>query len=65
MNKKDIKSLHLETGLTQVEFAKKVGVSVVLVAMTETGQKRVSLNYLQKLANAFRREIIVTIRPTV
>lgn len=65
MNKKDIKSLRLETGLTQVEFAKKVGVSVVLVAMTETGQKRVSLNYLQKLANAFRREIIVTIKPTV
>ena len=37
-------------GLTQAEFAKALGVSAVLIAMVETGQKEVSKNLLIKIA---------------
>lgn len=36
--------------MTQAEFAKSLGVSVVLISMVETGQKDVSKNLLIRLA---------------
>ena len=45
-----IKKIRDEAGLTQPEFAKELGVSAVLIAMVETGQKEVSKNLLLKLA---------------
>jgi len=47
-----IKKIREEAGLTQPQFAKAVGVSSVLVAMIETGQKEVSKSFLLKLAKA-------------
>lgn len=45
-----IKKIRDEAGLTQAEFAKALGVSAVLIAMVETGQKEVSKNLLIKIA---------------
>ena len=45
-----IKKIREEAGLTQAEFAKALGVSAVLIAMVETGQKDVSKNLLIKIA---------------
>ncbi len=45
-----IKDIRSEAGLTQAEFAKVIGVSPVLIAMVESGQKEVSKNLLCKIA---------------
>jgi len=45
-----IKKVRDEAGLTQAEFAKALGVSAVLIAMVETGQKEVSKKLLIRLA---------------
>ena len=45
-----IRKIRDEAGLTQAEFAKALGVSAVLIAMVETGQKEVSKNLLIKIA---------------
>jgi transcriptional regulator with XRE-family HTH domain len=63
LTKKDIRSVRKETGLTQEDFAKKVGVSVSLVAMTEAGIKPVSRAYLQKLASKLKKTFIITVKP--
>ena len=47
-----IKKIRKESGLTQPDFAAKVGVSSALIAMIETGQKEVSKNFIVKLAQA-------------
>jgi len=46
-----IKEIRTEAGLTQSEFALAVGVSPVLIAMIESGQKEVSKNLLLKIAD--------------
>lgn len=46
-----IKEIRTETGLTQSEFAVSVGVSPILIAMIESGQKEVSKNLLLKIAD--------------
>lgn len=46
-----IKKIRIEAGLTQTEFAVSVGVSPVLIAMVESGQKEVSKNLLLKIAD--------------
>jgi transcriptional regulator with XRE-family HTH domain len=45
-----IKKIRDEAGLTQAEFAEALGVSAVLIAMVETGQKEVSKKLLIKIA---------------
>ena len=40
--------------MTQAEFAKALGVSAVLIAMVETGQKEVSKNLLIKIAEGLK-----------
>lgn len=45
-----IKKIRDEADLTQADFADAIGVSAVLIAMVETGQKEVSKNLLLKLA---------------
>lgn len=45
-----IKNIRNESGLTQEDFAKALGVSTVLVAMIETGQKPASKSFIEKLA---------------
>lgn len=45
-----IKRIREEAGLTQPEFAKKIGVSPILVSMVETGQKPVSKKMIEKIA---------------
>ncbi|PIZ96555.1 MAG: hypothetical protein COX80_01050 [Candidatus Magasanikbacteria bacterium CG_4_10_14_0_2_um_filter_33_14] len=45
-----IKKIREESGLTQEEFAKSLGVSKVLISMVETGQKKVSKSFIIKLA---------------
>ncbi len=47
-----IKKIRDEADLTQAEFAKALGVSAVLIAMVETGQKEVSKSLLIKIAEA-------------
>ena len=49
-----IKKIRDEAGLTQAEFAKALGVSAVLIAMVETGQKDVSKNLLIKIAGGLK-----------
>lgn len=49
-----IKKIRDEAGLTQAEFAKALGVSAVLIAMVETGQKDVSKNLLVKIAKGLK-----------
>lgn len=46
-----IKKIRTEAGLTQADFASSIGVSSVLIAMVESGQKEVSKKLLQKIAN--------------
>jgi len=46
-----IKAIRAEAGLTQSEFAISVGVSPILIAMIESGQKEVSKSLLLKLAD--------------
>jgi len=46
-----IKKIRNESGLTQSEFAKALGVSTVLISMIETGQKEVSKSFIIKLAD--------------
>ena len=47
-----IKLIRKEAGLSQPDFAEKIGVSSALIAMIETGQKEVSKNFIVKLAEA-------------
>lgn len=45
-----IKKIRKESCLSQEQLANVIGVSTVLIAMVETGQKKVSKNLLTKLA---------------
>ena len=45
-----IQRIRMEASLTQAQFAKEMGVSTVLIAMVESGQKEVSKNLLCKIA---------------
>lgn len=49
-----IKSIRQEAGLTQAEFADKMGVSSILVAMIESGQRGVSRKFIEKLAELLK-----------
>lgn len=49
-----IKKIRTEAGLTQAEFAMELNVSPVLIAMVESGQKPVSKNLLEKLAERLK-----------
>ena len=49
-----IKNIRKQADLTQSEFASILGVSSVLIAMVETGQKEVSKNLLLKLADKMK-----------
>ena len=56
-----IKKIRDEAGLTQAQLAKALGVSTVLIAMVETGQKEVSKSLLLKLAELMNvRPISIT-----
>lgn len=52
-----LKQLRKEKGLTQVEFAKEMGVSTGTVAMWETGRKRPQFETLDKLCEYFDRDM--------
>ncbi len=45
-----VKTIREEAGLTQEQFAQALGVSTILIAMVETGQKEVSKNLILKIA---------------
>jgi transcriptional regulator with XRE-family HTH domain len=45
-----IKKIREEAELTQAQFASVVGVSAILIAMVESGQKEVSKNLIKKIA---------------
>jgi len=45
-----VKNIRSEAGLTQEELARILGVSTVLIAMIETGQKQASKNFIERLA---------------
>jgi len=47
-----IKQIRKESGLTQSQLATVLGVSTVLIAMIETGQKPASKNMVVRLAKA-------------
>jgi len=49
-----IKKIRAEAELTQSQFAKAIGVSSVLIAMVESGQKDVSKNLILKIANGLK-----------
>ena len=46
-----LKKIREESGLTQVEFAKALGVSTILISMLEVGQKPASKKFVAKLAS--------------
>ena len=46
-----IKSIRQEAGLTQLEFAKLMEVSPILIAMVESGQREASKKFIEKLAS--------------
>ena len=46
-----IKLIRQEAGLTQIEFAKLMEVSPVLIAMVESEQREVSKKFIEKLAS--------------
>jgi transcriptional regulator with XRE-family HTH domain len=46
-----LKQIRNEGGLTQEQLAKVLDVSTVLISMLETGQKDVSKNFIEKLAD--------------
>jgi DNA-binding XRE family transcriptional regulator len=60
--KEQIKKIRNKNGLTQVEFAKAIGVSTVLISMIESGNKPVTRRTLQKIADAFGEKFNITIR---
>lgn len=45
-----IKNIRNKSELTQEEFARVLGVSTILIAMIETGQRPASKNFIEKLA---------------
>lgn len=45
-----IKNIRNKAELTQEEFGRALGVSTVLIAMIETGQKEVSKKFIERLA---------------
>ncbi|NTV44593.1 MAG: helix-turn-helix transcriptional regulator [Candidatus Yonathbacteria bacterium] len=49
-----IKEIRNEANITQIELAKILGVSPVLITMVETGQKEVSKKFLLKIANVLK-----------
>lgn len=53
----------VSSGLTQYQFAKKLGVSTVLISMVETGLKPVTLKLLGQIATVFKQEFVITIKP--
>jgi transcriptional regulator with XRE-family HTH domain len=48
-----IKEFRVKKGVTQVEFAQKVGVSKGYIAQIETGTRKVNIKFLDKLQAAF------------
>ena len=52
-----LKQLRKEKGLTQIEFAKAIGVSGGTVAMWETGKRRPSFEMLNVLTDFFDRSL--------
>lgn len=46
-----IKQIRKESGVTQKDLAKILSVSPILISMIEVGQKKVSKNFIVKLAN--------------
>jgi transcriptional regulator with XRE-family HTH domain len=51
-NKTDIKKIRSKHGMTQVEFARAIGVSTILISMIEIGLKPVTQRTLTKIARA-------------
>lgn len=45
-----LKEIRGEANLTQQDLARILGISTILVAMVETGQKQVSKNFIERLA---------------
>lgn len=52
-----IKSIRIDTQLTQDEFANKVGISRSYLGDLENNRKSPSVETLQKLAKAFNKEL--------
>ncbi len=49
----NIKSLRLLHGLTQLEFASRIGCTKSLIALIETGKRDASSKLIQKLCDRF------------
>lgn len=52
-----VRDLRYKVGLTQKEFAKRLGVSTILISMVETDQKNVTFKLLEKIAKYFKVKI--------
>jgi transcriptional regulator with XRE-family HTH domain len=61
-NKKDIKKIRSKHGMTQVEFARAIGVSTMLVSMMECGSKSITQRTLKKIARAFGETFVINIK---
>jgi DNA-binding XRE family transcriptional regulator len=61
-NKKDIKKIRSKHGMTQVEFARAIGVSPIYVSMMECGSKPVTQHTLKKIARALGETFVINIK---
>ena len=62
MLKQKLIELRQKTGLSQVDFAKKVGCSSKHISQMELGKSQVSFKTLNKYASIFNLDLIVEFR---
>lgn len=52
-DRRELKVLRAKHGLTQAQMSEKIGVSRSIYSQVETGQRRCTLDFLEKLQTAF------------
>lgn len=63
ISKELLRDIRKEYNLNQEQFAKRIGVSTVLISMAEIGTRPVSRHLLQKICNKLNIYYTVTFNP--
>lgn len=59
----EVRIIRHKQKLSQRQFAKRLAVSTVLIAMVETGQRQVTRQLLQRIADVFGHSFTIRIKP--